>query len=642
VERVHGVAVWKRHVVLLLLDSALITVAFFAAFLIRFEGLVPPRHLAQFWSALPWLLLIRLPLIFAFGLHHWSFRFSGLYEAGRLVLATLSGSAIFVSVFYFLQKQTEDVSLGPPRSVVAIEFLLTTAFLGALRFSPRFALTWLSERRVARGGELVRALIVGAGSAGELLLRDLRRSDEHPYVVVGFVDDDPAKRALSIGGRPVLGGTEDLPRIVRRRRVQQLLFAIPRPPAALIRRVLSLCAELKLSYKTLPVSYAYLSDRAGPSMLQALAPEDLLPRTEAKFDQRELRSLVEGRRIFVTGAAGSIGSEICRQLSAHGPAQLILADINENDLYLLYRELEESFPDLSLTAEVVSIRDLERLQQLAAQHRPQDIFHAAAHKHVPLMEGAPEEAIKNNVLGCRNVLHMAEGCRAETFVLISSDKAADPSSALGASKLIGEWLVRSQAQTSPTNLTAVRFGNVLGSAGSVVPIFKAQIARGGPVTVTHPECRRFLMTIPEAVGLVILAGLSRFGELCILEMGEPMRILDLARLMITMAGFVPEEDIAIVFTGLRPGEKVDERLMTEEEERTSQVIRETIRVVKTPPPVADLDAQIDRLAELAHAGDRAGLLAALGEVVPAYRPAPEPRATLGAVRTGSGAGLPAK
>lgn len=620
--RLRRLSGWQRYAFLLLLDSAFISIAFFAAFLLRFEGVIPSGNLDQFRDALPWLLAIRLSLYFAFGLHRWSFRFSGLYEAGRLVLATLTGSAIFVSVYYFLQKQSEDVGLGPPRSVIAMELLLTTALMGVLRFSPRFALTWLSERRVARGGELVRAIIVGAGSAGELLLRDLRRSDEHPYVVVGFVDDDPSKRASSIGGRPVLGGTEDLPWIVRRRDVQQLLFAIPRPPAGLIRRVLSLCAELKLSYKTLPVSYAYLSDRASASMLQSLAPEDLLHRTETRFDQGELRALIEGRRILVTGAAGSIGSEICRQLAAHRPAQLILADVNENDLYLLFLELGQTHPDLSVVMEVASIRDGERFHQLGTRYEPQDVFHAAAHKHVPLMESSPEEAIKNNVIGCRNVLDMAEACGSERFVLISSDKAADPSSVLGATKLIGEWLVRARAGTSRTHLSAVRFGNVLGSAGSVVPIFKAQIARGGPVTVTHPDCRRFLMTIPEAVGLVILAGLGRFGELCILEMGEPIRITDLARLMITMSGHVPDQDIPIVYTGLRPGEKLNERLTTEEEERTSRVLRGTIRVVDNPRPRRDLDAWIDRLAALARAGDRSGLVAMLGEVGPGYRPRP--------------------
>ncbi len=620
------VAGWRRYAALLLLDTALIAMAFFLAFLLRFEGSIPPRNLAQFRITLPWLVAIRLPLHLLLGLHHWSFRFSGLHEAGRLILASLTGSAIFVTVFYFLQKQSQDVTLGPPRSVIVIEFLLTTALIGALRFSPRFALTWLNEQRIARAGERVRSIIVGAGSAGELLLRDLRRSDEHPYEVLGFVDDDRAKWGSSIGGRLVLGGIDDLPTIVLRRQVRQLLFAIPRPPAALIRHVLSLCAEHKLNYKTLPVSFAYLSDQAGAALLQSLAPEDLLPRSEARFDRSEVGALVEGRRILVTGAAGSIGSEICRQVAAHRPARLVLADINENELYLLHRELRQAWPDLLLASEVVDIRDPERLQQIGQQHHPQDVFHAAAHKHVPLMEWAPEEAVKNNVIGCRNVLDMAEDSGCERFVLISSDKAVDPSSVMGATKRIGELLIRSRAEVSPNRLTAVRFGNVLGSAGSVVPIFKSQITRGGPVTVTHPECRRFLTTIPEAVGLVILTGLSPYGDLCILEMGEPMRILDLARLMITMAGLVPEKDIQIVFTGLRPGEKLDERLMTQEEERTSHVLRDTIRVVKTPPPPRDLDAQIDRLAELARAGDRPGLLALLRDIVPTYSPASDPAA----------------
>ena len=313
----------------------------------------------------------------------------------------------------------------------------------------------------------------------------------------------------------------------------------------------------------------------------------------------------------------------------------MLADINENDLYFLHLELQRRFPELSLSTEVVDIRDSGRLQQLASEHRPQDVFHAAAHKHVPLMEWAPEEAVKNNVIGCRNVLTMAEEGGAERFVLISSDKAVAPSSVMGVTKRIGELLIRSRAEHSPTQLTAVRFGNVLGSSGSVVPIFKSQIAAGGPVTVTHPDCRRFLMTIPEAVGLVVLAGLSRYGDLCILEMGEPMRILDLARLMITMAGLVPGQDVDIVFTGLRPGEKLDERLMTDEEERSSHVLRGTIRVVQTPPPDPRLDARIERLAELARIGDRRGLVAVLREIVPAYTPegpvaaeldAPGPRA----------------
>jgi FlaA1/EpsC-like NDP-sugar epimerase len=616
-----GVGGWRRYVVLLLVDAVLTTVAFLFAFLLRFEGHIPPLHLAQFWSSLPWLLAIRLPLNFGLGVHRWSFRLSGLHEAGRLVLSTVTGSAVFVSVFYFLQKLAEDVSLGPPRSVIVIELLLVTAFMGALRFSPRLALAWLNERRIAGTAETLRTIIVGAGNAGELLLRDLRRSDAHPYLVVGFVDDDPARRACSIGGRPVLGGTAELPRLAARHEVRQLLFAVPGAPAELIRRVLGLCAELKLGYKTLPPASAHPGGGAGASVLQSLAPEDLLPRRAAHFDPHEVRALVAGRRILVTGAAGSIGSEICRQVALAGPAHLVLSDLNENELYLLYRDLKRERPELSLAVEVADIRDEERLRQLGLRERPQDVFHAAAHKHVPLMEWTPEEAVKNNVVGCRNVIDVSEECGAERFVLVSSDKAVSPSSVMGATKWIGEELVRSRAATSSVKLTAVRFGNVLGSSGSVVPLFKSQIARGGPVTVTHPDCRRFLMTTSEAVGLVILAGLSHYGELCILEMGEPMRILDLARLMITMAGRVPGQDVEIVTIGLRPGEKLVEQLMTPEEEARSYLMRESIRVVRSRPASADFDSRIEALAELARTGDRAALLAALAEVVPGYRPA---------------------
>jgi len=606
---------WLRYPLLVLLDSALVALAFFLAFVIRFEGMIPDRNLAQFWRFLPWIVTLRVGFSFVFRLEHWSFRLAGLHEAGRLVAAHLAGTASFVSLLYFLQKQTEDVYAGPPRSVVVIELLLTTWFAALLRFSPRFAVTWLNEVRIARAGGRLVTVIVGAGSTGELLLRDLRRSEEHPYDVVGFVDDDRPKRHASIGGRPVLGTLDELPAIVRRRGVQQLLFAIPRPPAELIRRVLSQCAELKLRYKTLPVSFAYLNDHARGAALQALAPEDLLPRGETRFDDAEVAALVAGRRVLVTGAAGSIGSEICRQVAAHRPAHLVLADINENELYFLHLELRRRFPGLSFSTEVVDIRDDARLTQLARQHRPQDVFHAAAHKHVPLMEWAPEEAVKNNVAGCRNVLATAEGVGAEHFVLISSDKAVEPSSVMGATKRIGELLVRARAGRSATRSTAVRFGNVLGSSGSVVPIFKTQIAAGGPVTVTHPDCRRFLMTIPEAVGLVILAGLSGYGDLCILEMGEPMRILDLARLMITMAGLVPGKDVEITFTGLRPGEKLDERLMTDAEELSSRLLRGMIRVVQAPPPSEDLEPRVDRLCQRAIAGDRAGVLAGLGELV---------------------------
>ena len=606
----------QRLVLILGFDALLILASLYVAYLLRFDGgPIPPEHRAILARFLPLFLAIRLSLHLAIGLHRWSFRLSGLFEALRVVSATALGTAAFVAVFYFLQTP------GPPRSVLVMEFFLTASLVGAFRFSPRFAQSWLLAQSRSRSDARKRTLIVGAGSAGDLLQRDLLRSNEHAYEVVGYVDDERSKWGQWIGGRPVLGGLDELPRIAKSRDVEQLLFAIPRMPAARLREILAACAHLKLSYKILPVSFAYLNDRADLKALSDLSPDHLLPRHEVRFDDEELDGLVRARRILVTGAAGSIGSEACRQIAAHAPARLVLADIDENNLYFLYRHLRHLYPALAVEAQVVDIRDASRVEQLVREYRPQDLVHAAAHKHVPLMEYAPEEAVKNNVIGCLNVIAAADRLGVERFVLVSTDKAVNPASVMGATKRVAELLVQQRAAASRTRFSTVRFGNVLGSAGSVVPLFKEQIARGGPVTVTHPECRRYLMTIPEAVGLVLLAGLGGHGELLILEMGEPILILDLARMMISLSGRVPDKDIPIVITGLRPGEKLDEQLMTTEEAARSREVRPKVRAVQSAPPPPDLLERIERLHAVASVGDRDAVLAGLRAVVPSYTPA---------------------
>jgi FlaA1/EpsC-like NDP-sugar epimerase len=616
VQRAGAASGWHRSMVLTLFDAVSICLSLYAAYVLRFESHVPPEYWDQFQRLLPILVAIRVPILLAFGLHRWSFRFSGLHEAARLVGANLAGTGCLVVAVFFLR-----VPVGPPRSIVAIEFFLTTSLMGAARFWPRLTHAWLLSRMRSLSRGRLRTLIVGAGSAGELLLRDLRRSDEHSYEVIGFVDDDPHKWGRSIGGKPVLGPISRLPELAASRGIRQLLFAIPRLEGPRLREILASCSAISLSYKVLPVSFAYLSDNAIWAMLQGLSAQHLLPRHPVRFDEAEMASLVEGRRILVTGAAGSIGGETCRLLAAHDPALLVLADIDENNLYFLYRELRSKHPRTAIEAQVMDIRDRERARQLGERYRPQDVFHAAAHKHVPLMEDAPEEAVKNNVLGCLNLATMAHATEAEHFVLVSTDKAVNPSSVMGATKRLAELIVLDFARRSRTAFATVRFGNVLGSAGSVVPLFKEQIARGGPVTVTDPECRRFLMSIPEAVGLLVLAGLGRYGDLLILEMGEPIRVLDLARMMIGLAGQVADKEIPIVFTGMRPGEKIDEELMTEEEARNSRLVREHFRVVAAPAPPADLLARVERLTALARAGDRVGVLAALQSLVPGYAPA---------------------
>lgn len=600
-----------RYSVILALDALSTVSSLYIAFFVRFEGQIPAEVLSTIPEALAILVPIRIGMTLLFGLHRWSFRLSGFHEAVRLATATLAGSACFVAVFYFFQR------LGPPRSVILLEFFLTSAALAALRFSPRLAAGWYGDRWRARQEGVRRTVIVGAGSAGDLLIRDLLRSRDHSYSVVGFVDDDPRKLRTSLGGRPVLGRLGDLPDIISEYEVTQVLIAIPRLSSDRIQTILRLCSSLKVHFKIIPVSFTYLNERITASMLHDLSPEDLLPRDANVFDVEETRRLVSGKRILVTGAAGSIGGEIARQVSAYGCDTLVLVDINENDLYFLYRELRERRPDLHVHAEVADIRESARLMSLGMRHHPQFVFHAAAHKHVPLMEDAPEEAVKNNVSGTDHVARMADACGAERFVLISTDKAVRPSSIMGASKRVAELIVRDMDRRSATRFTAVRFGNVLGSAGSVVPLFKKQIERGGPVTVTHPECRRYFMTIPEAVGLVVLAGLGDYGDLCILDMGQPIRILDLAAHMITMAGLVPGSDIRIEFTGLRPGEKLSEELMTEEEEQ-SQAVRNRIYLAKGPPPPADLQECLAELRQQADSGDRPGMIRSFKRLIPSF------------------------
>jgi FlaA1/EpsC-like NDP-sugar epimerase/UDP-N-acetylmuramyl pentapeptide phosphotransferase/UDP-N-acetylglucosamine-1-phosphate transferase len=589
-----------RYVLIFLTDAFLILTSLYLAFLIRFEGRIPPqfeRALADFILVL---VPLRLILNLVFGLHRWSFRLSGSHEAVRLLLAMIFGTSCFAAWFYFYP------GVGPPRSVIALEFFLTSTALAVFRFAPRLASGWYVDQRRSRSGEHDRTIIVGAGNCGDLLLRDLQR-----------VDDDKRKIGTYLGGRPVLGAIESLPEFVSRLQATQVLIAIPRLLPERIRTILRLCSSLQVQFKIMPVSFSYLHDHVTASMLHELSPEDLLSRGTAAFEADEFRRVLSGRRLLVTGAAGSIGSEIARQVAAFEPESLVLTDINENELYFLHRYLSRKHPGLDLHAEIGDIRDESRLLHLGRRYRPEVVFHAAAHKHVPLMEDAPEEAVKNNVFGTWNAAQMAIRSGADRFVLVSTDKAVRPSSIMGATKRVAELIVRELARREATHFVAVRFGNVLGSAGSVVPLFKTQIARGGPVTVTHPDCRRYFMTVSEAVSLVILAGLGDYGDLCLLEMGEPIRILDLANHMITMAGLVPGKDIRIEFTGLRPGEKLNEELMTEEEEHT-QVVRNRIWSAVSPPPPSDL---IERLVDLrlaAQAGVRERIAAELRALVPTF------------------------
>jgi FlaA1/EpsC-like NDP-sugar epimerase len=601
-----------RYGAILALDALLAATSLHAAMALRFDGSLPEPWRSAMPRAVALVVAVRVGSSFAARLHCWSYRLAGLPDAVRIAVAATTGSALLMVLAPAVLSAP-----GLPRTVYALEFFMTSSSFAVVRFGPRVAARWWAERRRRRSGAAP-TLVVGVNFAAELLARDILRSPQRQYDLVGFLGNDASEVGRRIDGKPILGTVKELATVIERHRIGFVLLAIPRPAAASLRKIIAVCASLRVQFKILPASSS-LAEPVSAAMLDDVAPEDLLPRPPVEFDRAELQRLVAGRRALVTGAGGSIGGEICRQLVHYGVRQLVMVDMNENELYLRARRLAQECPELDVRSEVADVREAERIRGLGERYRPEFVFHAAAHKHVPLMEDAPGEAVKNNVLGTLHVARMADACGARRFVLISTDKAVNPSSVMGASKRVAELVVRDLARASRTRMTSVRFGNVLGSAGSVVPLFREQIARGGPVTVTHPECTRYFMTIPEAVGLVLVAGLGDYGELCVLEMGDPIKIDELARLMIALSGHVVGGDVPIVYTGLRPGEKLAEELLTEEEEQT-RAIRDRIRIARSPAPPPDLARRLETLRQLANDGDPERVVAALQALVPTYRP----------------------
>ena len=459
------------------------------------------------------------------------------------------------------------VAVEVPDTVLIIDWAATIALVGGLRFLVRIIRE--GSRPVSPAG-LTRTLIIGAGDAGEGALRELYRLPVEKYHVVGFIDDDPRKRGIRIHGVPVLGGVGDLAAVAGRLNVEEVIIALPRPTRDELRRIIEVCKGHRLTFRIVPGMADLIEGRTDIGRLRGVDINDLLGRDPVALDTEGIGHFLQGKVVLVTGAGGSIGSELCRQLVAFGPQRLVLVEQAENNLFYIDRELRAAHPDLAVVPVIADICDRARLQDVFTRYQPNVVFHAAAHKHVPMMELNPGEAIKNNVFGSKNVIDLASQGGAEAFVLISTDKAVNPTSIMGCTKRITEMYCQGLSggpTGSKTKFVIVRFGNVLGSAGSVVPIFREQIARGGPVTVTHPEMQRYFMTIPEATQLVIQAGaMGKSGQIMILDMGTPVKIIDLARDMITLSGFRPDVDIQIEFQGIRPGEKLFEELRTSGED----------------------------------------------------------------------------
>ncbi len=584
-------------------QMAVAACALAAAFLLRFEFILDPFYAGMLIRALPLLLLVKFSIFRAFGLRDLTWRYLGFQDLQRIAIANAAASAVSTVVL--------RVALGSsfPRSIHILDLLLCLTLMVAARVLARVLLETPSERPQKR------ILIYGAGKAGITVLSEIRANPQLGYEVAGFLDDDPQKRNLRLNGARVLGGIATLEDVAKKQRVEQVLIALPNATGSEIRAILERCRAANVAAKRIPALAELMDDKVLVDQIRDVRLEDLLGRAPVRLDSEMIRARLSGRVVLVTGAGGSIGSELCRQIARYGPRALIGFDNAETALYQIDQELREQFPDVPFYPEIGSIQNRRRLDEVFRDHRPSSVYHAAAYKHVPLMEAHLFEAVENNVFGTRNVVRAAAGV--EDFVLVSSDKAVRSTNVMGATKRLAELI----CSTGGPRFRAVRFGNVLGSNGSVIPLFKRQIAAGGPVTVTHPEIRRFFMTIPEAAELVLqAAAMAQGGEIFVLDMGEPVRIQDLARNLILLSGLKPDVDIRIEFSGIRPGEKLYEELSGMEED-TVPTSHSQIRVFTGRGASQDTISRcLEELRRATEARDAAGVVLSLKELAPDYNP----------------------
>lgn len=564
-----------RHVVLAGIDVCVIALALWTALLIRFDGEIPAVYLQALTTAAPLLIIVRLVTFYLFGLYRSLWRYAGVREVLAVIGAVISGTVVFYGLNWAFQL------FNLPLSAYAIELMATTLGIGGVRLLVRL-------RRIVHSAapseRRTRALIVGAGDAGSLLVREFENQPWLGVKVVGLVDDDASKMNRSLHGVRVVGRRSEIPSHVRKYQANQVIIAMPSAPPKVIQETIELCKKSEAQVRILPPINDMIAGKVRAQDVRDVDIEDLLRREPVRTDLEAIAGYLRGRRVLVTGAGGSIGSELCRQVASFGPSELHLLGHGENSIFDIQNELQQTYPNVKLSALIADVQDELSIRRIFEKVRPEVVFHAAAHKHVPLMEFNPDAAVRNNVFGTRNVAEAAAATGAEAFVMISTDKAVNPGNVMGATKRLAEMVVQAMATQSSTRFVSVRFGNVLGSRGSVVPFFKKQIAQGGPVTVTHPEMRRYFMTIPEAVQLVLQAGsIGRGGEVFVLDMGEPVKIVDLAKDLIRLSGYEPGKDIEIVFTGVRPGEKLFEELINDGES-VRQTEHEKIRALNGELP----------------------------------------------------------
>lgn len=568
-------------------------------------------HRNFFLATLPLLVVVRGLAFAPLRLYEGLWRYSSIWELRNIILGVFASSVVFEVVVRLASGHNY------PRSVLIIDSVLLVCALGGLRLARRL------YRALGYLGRAKRVLIYGAGDAGEMIVRDMRNNRDYEYEPIGFVDDDRRKVGQRIHGVRVLGTSDALPVIIQREAPDAILVAIPSASPTTVRMIVRVLEPYKVPIQTLPSLRDVMDGRATTQQVRALSVEDLLDREPVGVDTTLASRLIQGRRVLVTGAGGSIGSELSRQIATLSPAALVLLDRYENGLHGLHLELTEREGHCPTAAVIGDVCDADRMNSVMNEYRPEIVFHAAAHKHVPLMEANPCEAVKNNVRGTRILAEAAVACGVERFILISTDKAVNPASVMGASKRVAELLVSNGGRRGDAIFAVVRFGNVLASNGSVVPRFLEQIQAGGPVTVTHPDVRRYFMLIPEAVHLMLqAAALASSGDIFVLEMGEQVRVLDLARNLIRLSGRVPDDEISIVFTGLRPGEKLREELVAEDESIEAPSSAGVLRVVAwSAPDWLTLQRSVIELERLAAEDDAPAVIKALAELVPTYCPA---------------------
>ncbi|MBQ9438471.1 MAG: polysaccharide biosynthesis protein [Lachnospiraceae bacterium] len=606
-----------RRTTLVCYDVASVMLASFLALFIRYSDTgimsIPDYFLHTVWIAMPWSILATLCIFAFFRLYSSLWAFAGINEMQNIVGASII-SAFIQGIGIRL------LGLPVPRSYSFLYGLFLAICTICSRFSYRF-LRNLSKKNKNKNNA-TSVMLIGAGEAGNAIIREIISSNYSTMVIRCLIDDDPAKLGKYIQGIKVVGGRDKIAQAADLYNIQEIIIALPSAKRQTVREILQICQETGCKLRSLPGIYQLVNGEVTVSKLKDVEVEDLLGREPVKVDIEAILNQVKGKKILVTGGGGSIGSELCRQIASHSPEQLIIFDIYENSAYELEQELKRKYPSLNLITLIGSVRNTKRMYAIFDQYHPDIVYHAAAHKHVPLMEDSPGEAIKNNVFGTWKTAQAAADAGAARFVMISTDKAVNPTNIMGASKRICEMIIQTFNRHYETEFVAVRFGNVLGSNGSVIPLFKKQIEEGGPVTVTHPDIIRYFMTIPEAVSLVLQAGVyAKGGEIFVLDMGQPVKILDLARNLIRLSGYKPDEDIKIEFTGLRPGEKLYEELLMDEEGLTAT--ENSLIHIGKPIQFDEMEffKQLHELKSLTEQEDSQELLRKkIKEIVPTYQP----------------------